>query len=208
MKKILLSLLVLFLIGCVPLQPKEELEEGPEEVESYVSEGVGFVKMIMANEYKISPVGSIMVESTKISVESITDEYEVELLVGDTPYVIYETNKPEIVNNIEIIAKEIKYGTTPEKTYVILKAKSYQPKANEYLMHINDKITIGEHTITLMSVDTDTLHSIQLVVDTTDKRLNKGQTAVINNMEVTNVDTNQRAMASEKYAIIRAVSTI
>lgn len=203
MKKILLCLLVLFLVGCIPLEGLKE--QGPEQVEEYVQEGVGFVKEIVANEYKIKPGGSLVVDGVKVQLTDITSEYEVKIKVNDIDYTIYETQKQEVVDGLDFKAKEIKFDPTGKDTYTILKIVKFVPNENEYLLHINEEAVIGDHKVTMLAVDTDTLQSILVRVDTADKRINKGQTERINNLDIINVDTNPRAVTSEKYAIIKVI---
>ena len=203
MKKILICLLLIFIMGCIPL---EEIKE--EGVEKYVEEGVGFVKEIVADEYKFIPGGSIVIEDTKLEVIDINTEYEVTVKVKDIEYVIYETQQREIIDGLDITAKEIKFDPTGENTYVILKAVKYEANPNEYLMYINDEITVADHIVILLNVDTDKLQSISIRVDTTDNRVNKGKTVQAHNLEITNIDTNPRAVTSEKYAIVKVISLI
>lgn len=209
MKKILFSLLILFLMGCVPLQQiKQPVEENIGEVENLVEEGTGFVKEIVAEEYKITPGGAMTVEGIKLKVVDITPDYEILLNVDDIDYIIYETHKQEIVRGLEIVVNDKKFDPTGKNTYVILKVTKFVPGENEYLMYNNDQITVADKVITLSSVDTDTLQSILIKVNNIEKRLNKGQTENINNLAVTNVNTNPRAVTSEKYAIVKVVPLI
>ncbi len=203
MKRILFCLLVIFLVGCIPL---EEIKE--EGVEKYVQEGVGFVKEIVANEYKFTAGGSTVVEGIKITLIEITPDYEVKLKVKDIEYTIYETQKREIIDGLDILAKEIKFDPTDKNTYVILKVIKYEAKPNEYLMYLNDEITVEDYTITLLDVDTDKLKSLNLRVHNTDTRINKGKTETLHNLEITNIETNPRAIAFERYAIIKVIPLI
>ncbi len=207
MKKILICLLILFVMGCMPAKQFEELEP-IEEIEEYVEEGVDFAKEIITEEYKLIPGESLVVDDKKIELLEVTSDSEVKLKVNYKEYTIYETHKQEIVNNIEILLTKIKFDPTGKDTHIILKANKYEPGPNEHLMYINDKITIQDHTIILLNVDTDKLQSINLRVDNTDERINKGETKIINNLEITNLETNPRAITAEKYAIIKVAPLI
>lgn len=209
MKKALICFLLLFIVGCIPMQPIEEIkEEGPETIEKYVQGGVGFVKEIVANKYKITPGGSIVIEDTKLEITDINSESEVMIKVNDIEYTIYTTQQREIVDGLDLKATEIKFDPTGENTYVMLEATKFESNPNEYLMYINDKITIGDTMIILINIDTDTLNSINIKVDDIEKRINKGKTEVMSNLEITNMETNPRATAVEKYAIIKVLPIV
>lgn len=210
MKKILICLLVLFLVGCAPISEFKGLEEiksvePTEDIEEQIDEGIKFAKEIIAEEYKLLPGESLIVGDKRLELLDITSDYEVIINIDGKEYVIYETNKKEIVNNLEILLTRIKFDPTGKDTYVILKAKEYELGTNEYIMYINDKIIVQGHTIILLDVDTDKLQSINLRVGNIDKRINKGKTEIINNLKITNLETNPRAITAEKYAIIKVL---
>jgi len=212
MKKILICLLVLLIIGCVPekqtgFEKLESIEE-PEDINNvgkYIEEGTKFVKEIIADEYKLSPNKFLTLDGKRVELVDITPDYELIMKINGKEYIIYETNKQEIIDNIEIMATKIKFDPTGKNTYAIFKVKKYEPGLNEYLMHINDKIYLKGHTIILLDVDTDKLQSINLRVDNIDKRINKGKTEIIYDLKITNIETNPRAITSEKYAIIKII---
>lgn len=208
MRKILLCILLVFILGCVPvaeeltgLEPGE-IEEGAEEL---VEEGLSFVDKIIPNEYRFVPGASLTILGKKVTVKDITTEYETIIQVDGTQKTIKTTQTPEYINGLNVVATELNFDGTGLNTYVILKITEFKLGEDEYLLFYKDKMEIDGKKVELDDVYTDNKDSISVGVQGVYARIIKGETKVLNGIEVTNVRTNPRAISSEKYAVLKLI---
>lgn len=205
MKRALLFCLLLVLItGCV-LQ--EKISEQPVKdvvvrVGGELSEKLEQLKGgLGSNEYLMTPESKVTIAGKLVTMKEMTFDYDITFVVDGHEYMVSETNKPDILEGIEITVKKVSFDPEGKETYAITKIVQYTPGANEYLMYLEDATTVGGKAIKLTAFNSD--GSIYVRVESTEDRIREGETKTIRDLKITNVKTNLRAITSEKYSILR-----
>ncbi len=206
MRKILsLLLLVILFSGCIP---------SLEEAEVMVMEGAYKLKAelqkdLNINEYAMRVGDSVTIENKLVKMESFDSNYEVVFDVDGAKVMIKESSYPLIVNGLELtIMPPFTYDPMDdvENNYVKVKVMKFVPKEDHYLFYLDDERTILNHHIKLMNIDKE--GTVVLRVDTVNEmRLMEDKTEGVLNLLISNAKPAYRAIASERYVILKVVES-
>jgi len=201
MKKVLiLCLLLVFVAGCVPLENKPL--DVVDRAGFGLSDALESLKgKLSSNEYLLTPASKVRVDGKLVELKDLAFDYKMIFSIDGQDYLIKETNREEIVNGLSITVTKVSFDPENKDTYAITKIAKYVPGENEYLMYIDNMVTIDGKNVKLYKFLDD--KSIYLSVDNTDERIKEGETKVIKDLKITNVKTNLRAITSEKYSILK-----
>lgn len=192
MRKTLIGLLLLILLaGCIPIeQPKAESKQEAQ---------------LGISEFTMREGGSVTVDGKQVRLESYSPDYVCVFDVGGEKREMGNTQDAQIVNGLELTIQKFKYDITDKtQSYVLIKIVKYTPKIDEYLFYLSDEKDILGSKVKLNRIEKD--GTIEMKVGTLDpKRIMEGRTEAIGTLYITNVRPNYRAIASERYVIIRVV---
>ena len=195
MKKTLIGLLlVLFVAGCVDFG---SLKEGAETVKDRIDTELGITG------YDMLVGDSITVNGKEVRLLSFDADYKIVFDVDGQQIEMDKTQDPQIVNDIEITIKKFNFDATDlDSNSVRLDIRRYVPELDHYQFYLENEIEILGHMVKFVKLDKD--GSINLLIDSiNDLRLMEGKTGDIANLYITNVKPNYRAIASERYVIIK-----
>jgi hypothetical protein len=207
MKKLIsILLLLIFIVGCSHLSPKEP----DSSSNSNVDEDVVYDNV----DSEITESGEKVVTLTEgdtltyngydITVEKLSRNDKLILKIGDQIRVIDETKTDLVVYDIVVYVEQFDFDNSKAS----VRFKPLVLGDNEYLLKIRGTVDISGSIVTLDQISTDDLHYVTVNVYTSYKqqesgRVKQGETRVIGDVKVTNIKTNPRAISLEKYAILR-----
>lgn len=191
-KLVVFLLLTLLAAGCIQTQ-----ELGRQV--GQVKEDLGIT------EYDMKIGDTVTVDNKLVRLESYDADYNVIFDVDGTKREMRETQDPQIVNGLEITIQKFRYDISDvENNYIHVKIVQYVPKQDEYLFYLQDVKTILGSSVELLNIEKDGTISVR-VDKANEDRVMEGKTKLIGNLYITNVKPNYRAIASERYAILKAV---
>lgn len=200
-KALMICLILIFVAGCITV------EEKPKDIVVRASDGLSesleAVKGDLgSDEYLMTPESRVVIGGREVTMKELAYDYKMTFKIDGQTYLITETNKEEIVNDVIITVKKVNFDPEDVDTYAIVNIIKYVPGENEYLMYYEDNVVVGGSTVTLRRFNDD--GSIYVKVDDLeDERVKKGETIEIRDLSITNVKTNLRAITSEKYSVLR-----
>jgi hypothetical protein len=201
MKKILnLFLLMVFLAGCVVPSLEETQTMAKESLNKLRAE---LQSNLGIDEYNMQVGDYVTVDGKIVRLLSYNSDYVTEFDVDGTTREMRETQDTQIINNLELTILRFKYDATDlSNSYVTARIKKFVPKTDEYLMYLGDSKEILGHTIKLDKLEKD--GTVSLMIDSVNSlRIMKDKTETISDIYVSNVRPNYRAIASERYAIVK-----
>ncbi len=165
---------------------------------------VGQVKEDLGiTEYDMKIGDTVTVDNKVVRLESYDADYVIIFDVDGTKREMRETQDPQIINGLEITIQRFKYDATDiENNYVHVKIVKYVPKQDEYLFYLQDVKTISGYEAELVKIEKDGTVTVR-VDNTNEDTIMEDKTKPIGNLYVTNVRPNYRAIASERYAILK-----
>lgn len=196
-------LLLVFIAGCVPFgkeipKPTDIVVRAGTELSESLKKVTG---ELGANEYLMTPESKVNIDGKLVTLKEMTFDYRMTFVVDGQEYLISRTNEPEIINGAEITVKKVSFDPEAKDTYAIVKIVKYTTGENEHLMYIDSSVSVGGKKVQVTMFNND--ESIYVKVDTTEDRIREGETKVINELSITNIKTNLRAITSEKYSILK-----
>lgn len=200
MRKILALFSILLLAGCLQVPSPDDLAEGAKNI---IRDKLG--QEIGIAGFDMKEGDTVTVDSKVIRLVSFNPDYVVVFDVDGQEREMRETQDPQIVNGIELTIKYRKYDATDlENTYVKTDIVKYVPGKDEYLFYLDDVKQILGHTVGLDMLEKD--GTVTLSVDTTNSlRVMEDRQEGILDIYITNIRPNHRAIASERYVILKIV---
>lgn len=208
MKKILISLIILFLIsGCT----QAPITQPSSEPEVEVGEGVLTVDeegTPQTDIFTISKGSSITFDKKKITLKELDFRNELTLTIDGTDFVFYETKITEIFKGLIITPQELHFDHQGMDTHAMIEILRFKPGQDEYLLYIDQEVNIpNKGKVILKDVSTTSLKSISIKVSneigTIDERVHKGETKDIFGVKITNIYPRARNIGYEKYALLK-----
>ncbi len=192
MKKIIYVLMLVTLLvgGCI----ETSIDKVKEEM---VDLGVG--------EYTMKVGDKVTVDNKPVVLESFNADYVTVFDVDGAKREIRETQDAQIINGLELTIKRFNFdvGNIAENS-VNVNIVRFIPGADEYLFYLKDVKTILGRKVELIDIKKD--DTIVIRVDTlNEKRIMDGKTEAIASLYVSNVNPKYRAIASERYVIVKVV---
>lgn len=198
MKKKLFGLLLILLVaGCIQVDIKSTVEEGVETVKGKLSEELGI------GEYALNIGDMVTVDGKIVRLESFNPDYVVVFDVDGKKIEMQETQDSQVVNGLELtIVKSIFDASAVEENYVKVKVVKYVPGEDEYIFYLEDGKEIAGYEIELLKLDKD--GTVTVRVDMANEvRVMEGKTEPASGLYVSNLRPNHRAIASERYVILK-----
>ncbi len=202
MKKIFsLFLVLIFLSGCIPsLEQGEELvKEGIHKIKAELQKDLG------VDEYAMREGDSVTVDNKVVRLISYNADYVTVFDVDGQEREMRETQDPQIVNGIELTMKKRQFDASDmDNNHVVVKIVRYVSGENEYIFYLNDEKEILGHTVKLNKLEKD--GTVTLSVDVAnDLRIMVDRSDGVADIYVSNIRPNYRAIASERYVILKIV---
>ena len=195
MKKTLIGLLLILLVaGCISF---DQVKEGAETIKEKIDTELG------VTGYDMKVGDSITVDGKTVKLESFNADYVTVFDVGGQQIEMHETQDPQIVSGIEITIKRFNYDATNlESNSVKVDIKKYVPELDHYIFYLEDEKEFFGHKIALARLYKE--GSIDLMIDNVNPlTLMEEETKEIADIYITNIRPNFRAIASERYVIIK-----
>lgn len=198
MKKILTVFLVLLLAGCIPSleDTQDMMKEGYTKLRAELQKDLG------VDEYNMQEGDYITVGGMRVTLEIFDADYVVVFDVDGHKREMRETQDPQIVNGVELTILWRKFDASDmEGNYVKVRAKKYAPNIDEYVFYLEDEKQILGHTVSLIKLNKD--GSVSMKVDDEEVRIMEDKQEGIRDIYISNIRPNYRAIASERYVILK-----
>jgi hypothetical protein len=198
MRKILALFLILLLSGCFQVPSPEDLKEGAKEI---IKDRLG--QEIGVAGFDMKEGDTVTVDNKVVRLVSFSPDYVVVFDIDGQEREMRETQDPQIVNGIELTIKGWKFDASNlAGNYVKADIKKYIPGEDEYLFYLDDMKAILGHEIKLSKLDKD--GSVSFMVDSVnDIRVREDMQEGVLDIYISNIRPNFRAIASERYVIVR-----
>ena len=197
MRKILALFSILLLAGCLEVPSPDELKEGVKEIiRDQLGQEIGVSVDMKEGD-------TITVDSKIVRLVSFNSDYVVVFDVDVQEREMRETQVPQIVNGIELTIKGWKFDASSiEDNYVSANIVKYVPGEDEYLFYLDDVKTILGHEVKLSKLDKD--GSVSLMIDSVNEiRVREDMQEGVLDIYISNLRPNFRAIASERYVIVK-----
>jgi len=151
----------------------------------------------------------INIDKVKYKIKDITTGADLILANDDMEITISGTKNVAKIGKKEISIIKLNLPAQLEKRSVTLKIENIILKENEYLLDYNRDVYVDGKYVKLVGVDNNPSASIRVKVSkglsNDAKTIDKGKTADILGLMITNIRSNPRPISVEKYAIVRII---
>ncbi len=198
MRKILALFSILLLAGCLEVPSPDDLAEGAKDI---IRDQLGQEIGVAGYDMKVGD--TITVDSKIVRLVSFSPDYVVIFDVDGQEREMRETQDPQIVNGIELTIKGWKFDASSiENNYVKVDIVKYIPGEDEYIFYLDDVKTILGHEVKLSKLDKD--GSVSFMVDNVNEiRVREDMQEGVLDIYISNLRPNFRAIASERYVIVK-----
>ena len=231
MRKIILILAVALMLLTVGCKPKVETGNGlinlpdvsKEDVEKILEEKTQQAEDLQAKlgsieaafdepalpsgQFKLADKQSMAYGENKVTVKTIATGPLVDVDVDGTTGRLVETKSEEVINGLVISIAEFKFKLkdSPEN-YVVLNIKLLELGENEHLLSKDETVSVGAKIVKMIEPRADGSVIVEVLPSYSgNERIVAGSSIIIDNLEISPVQSFTKDKTRKAYAIIKVV---